>query len=259
MEDAIGVPVMVVCNLLDESGRIVQEDFADRVVCESRAIALPDTTRLVSRDGRETPVEGSVSPIFDSRGEFLGTVMVLRNIAARLELERLRRQTEERARRAQKMQSVGRLAGGLSHRLNDMLTAILGNTSLVLTEFPPDAEHANGRRLLQDVELAAQNAAELVQRLRHVLGVFGRRFARDARAGFESDDPGVSRQYPPAAQFASSSDARVGTGNLAGLRGRAIAGASGARARDECPARRCDKADNYRSSSITLRWRRRIW
>ena len=46
-----------------------------------------------------------------------------------------------------------------------MLTAILGNTSLVLTEFPPDAEHANGRRLLQDVELAAQNAAELVQRL----------------------------------------------------------------------------------------------
>ena len=72
MEDAIGVPVMVVCNLLDESGRIVQEDFADRVVCESRAIELPDTTRLVSRDGRETPVEGSVSPIFDSRGEFLG-------------------------------------------------------------------------------------------------------------------------------------------------------------------------------------------
>ena len=64
-----------------------------------------------------------------------------------------------------RLQSVGRLAGGLSHRLNDMLTAILGNTSLVLTEFPPDAEHANGRRLLQDVELAAQNAAELVQRL----------------------------------------------------------------------------------------------
>jgi two-component system, cell cycle sensor histidine kinase and response regulator CckA len=165
MEEAIGVPVTAVCNLIDEGGRIVHEDFADRVVCESRSIALPDTTRLVLKDGREIPVEGSVSPIYDSRGEFLGTVLVLRNIAGRLELERLRRQSEERAQRAQKMQSVGRLAGGLSHRLNDMLTAILGNTSLALTEFPADVEHASVRRLLQDVELAAQNAAELVERL----------------------------------------------------------------------------------------------
>jgi hypothetical protein len=165
MEEAIGAPVTAVCNLIDESGRIVHEDFADRVVCESRSIALPDTTRLVSKDGRQSPVEGSVSPIYDSRGEFLGTVLVLRNITARLELERLHRQAEERARRAEKLQSVGRLAGGLSHRLNDMLTAILGNTSLVLTEVAPDAEHANSRRLLQDVELAAQNAAELVGRL----------------------------------------------------------------------------------------------
>jgi two-component system, cell cycle sensor histidine kinase and response regulator CckA len=165
MEEAIGVPVTAVCNLIDEGGQIVHEDFADRVVCESRSIELPDTTRLMLKDGTEMPVEGGVSPIYDSRGEFMGTVLVLRNITARLELERLRRQTEERARRAQKLQSVGRLAGGLSHRLNDMLTAILGNTSLVLTEFPPDVEHAEGRRLLEDVELAAQNAAELVARL----------------------------------------------------------------------------------------------
>jgi two-component system cell cycle sensor histidine kinase/response regulator CckA len=166
VEDAIGVPVTAVCNLLDANGRIAHEDFADRVVCESRTIELPDTTRLISRNDRETPVEGSVSPIYDTRGEFLGTVLVLRNVSARLELNRLRRQTEERARRAQKMQAVGRLAGGLSQHLNDMLTVILGNTSLVLAESSSDPAQAGSRRLLQDVELAAQNAAELVQRLR---------------------------------------------------------------------------------------------
>jgi two-component system cell cycle sensor histidine kinase/response regulator CckA len=165
-EDAIGIPVTVVCNLLDESGRIVHEDFADRVVCESRTIELPATTRLISRNDHEAPVEGSVSPIYDHRGELLGTVLVLRNISGRLELERLRRQTEERARRAQKMNAVGRLAGGLSQHLNDMLTVILGNTSLVLAESSSDPAQAGSHRLLQDVELAAQNAAELVQRLR---------------------------------------------------------------------------------------------
>jgi two-component system, cell cycle sensor histidine kinase and response regulator CckA len=166
MEDAIGAPVTAVCNLLDAGGRIVHEDFVDRAVLESRTLELPDTTRLISREGGEAPVEGSLSPIYDSRGEFLGTVLVLRNIAARLELERLRRQTEERARRAQKIRAVGRVAGGLSHHLSDMLTVILGNTSLVLADASNDAAQASSRRLLQDVELAAQKASELVQRLR---------------------------------------------------------------------------------------------
>jgi two-component system, cell cycle sensor histidine kinase and response regulator CckA len=166
MEDAIGVPLTVVCNLVDADGRIVHEDFADRAVCESRTLELSDTTRLISRNDRETPVEGGVSPIYDSRGDFLGTVLVLRNVAARLELERLRRQTEERARRAQKTQAVGRLAGGLSHHLSDMLTVILGNTSLVLADLSNDSDQFNSCQLLQDVELAAQNAASLIQRLR---------------------------------------------------------------------------------------------
>ena len=166
MEDAIGVPLTAVCNLVDADGRIVHEDFVDRVVCESRTLELPDTTRLIARDDRETPVEGSISPIYDSRGDFLGTVLVLRNVAARLELDRLRRQTEERARRAQKTQAVGRLAGGLSHHLSDMLTVILGNTSLVLADLSNESDQFNSCQLLQDVELAAQNAASLIQRLR---------------------------------------------------------------------------------------------
>jgi CheY-like chemotaxis protein len=60
---------------------------------------------------------------------------------------------------------MARLAGGLSHRLNDMLTAILGNTSLVLADFGTDLECAPSRRLLEDVEVASQTAAELVQRM----------------------------------------------------------------------------------------------
>jgi two-component system, cell cycle sensor histidine kinase and response regulator CckA len=163
METAIGAPVSVVCQLVDERGHVVHDDFADRVVCESRALELPADTRLITADGRDVPVEGSISPIYDSRGEFLGTVLALRDISTRLELERLTRQSEERRRRAQKTAAVSRLADGLSRRLSEMLTTILGNTSLALAGFTAEAECL---KLLTDVEIAAQRASALVQRLR---------------------------------------------------------------------------------------------
>ncbi len=162
---------------MEANGRIVLDDVADRAVCESRSLEFPSTTRLVTLDGREVPIEGSMSPIYDSHGEFLGMVVVLRSIADRLEFERLQRQNEERIRRAQKMQAVGRLAGGLSRRLNKLVTVILGNTSLALAGLSESTDDTN---LLLDVEVAAQDAASLIHRLR-MLSLFSGDFPGDVR------------------------------------------------------------------------------
>jgi two-component system, cell cycle sensor histidine kinase and response regulator CckA len=177
VEDALGAPLASVCQLVSERSRIVLEDFADRAVCESRSLEFPPQTRLIALDGREVPVEGSMSPIYDSRGMFLGMVVVLRSIAARLEFDRLRQQSEERVRRAQKMQAVGRLAGGLSHRLNKLITVIMTNTSLALAGL---SDERDDTQLLLDVEVAAQDAASLVQRLR-MLSLFSGDYPGDVR------------------------------------------------------------------------------
>jgi PAS domain S-box-containing protein len=120
-EAAVGAPVTAICNLVEGEQRLPLLNLADTAVGESRTVELPTITRLVTRDGRATPVEGYVTPIIDRRGEFLGKVLILRSITARFELERVRRQNEDQTRQAQKMEAVRRLAVDMNTFLGECL------------------------------------------------------------------------------------------------------------------------------------------
>ncbi|HTQ40798.1 MAG TPA: response regulator [Pirellulales bacterium] len=161
-DQAAGVPVMTVCKITVGDQAAPLQALIDLVSRENRAEDLPAGCSIVSRKGRVTPVEGTLSAIFDSRGDFLGIALVLRDISVRLEFEALRRENEEKLRRQQKMETLSRLAGGLSQKLNSLLTSVMGNTSLALAMTSRKSER---RELLERVEAAAQHAVELVQRL----------------------------------------------------------------------------------------------
>ncbi len=77
-------------------------------------------------------------------------------------LRRERRALEDQLRRAQKLESLGLLAGGVAHDFNNLLTGILGNASLVLDVTPPDSEV---RGMLQDIIRASERAADLTRQL----------------------------------------------------------------------------------------------
>jgi PAS domain S-box-containing protein len=72
------------------------------------------------------------------------------------------RRSSEAMREAQKLESIGLLAGGVAHDFNNLLTGILGNTSLVLDELP---ESSRLRPLLENVMLASERAADLTRQL----------------------------------------------------------------------------------------------
>jgi signal transduction histidine kinase/ActR/RegA family two-component response regulator len=84
------------------------------------------------------------------------------------ELDERRRQESEKARlqehllHAQKMESVGRLAGGVAHDFNNLLTTIMGNASLLLLKLGADSPSAPR---LNDVIKAADSAAMLTRQL----------------------------------------------------------------------------------------------
>ncbi|HEY3231073.1 MAG TPA: ATP-binding protein [Roseiflexaceae bacterium] len=73
-----------------------------------------------------------------------------------------RKKLEAQFLQAQKMESVGRLAGGVAHDFNNLLTAIVGNLELALELLPPDHPACAD---LQEIEKAAERATSLTRQL----------------------------------------------------------------------------------------------
>ncbi|HEX6064958.1 MAG TPA: PAS domain S-box protein [Longimicrobiales bacterium] len=110
---------------------------------------------FLRKDGTIMPAILSVSPTFGDDGSFTGALGMITDITER-------KQLEEQLRQSQKMEAVGRLAGGVAHDFNNLLTAIEGHVDLVLAELPPDSSLRND---VGEIRKAAERAASLTQQL----------------------------------------------------------------------------------------------
>ncbi|HEX6307118.1 MAG TPA: PAS domain S-box protein [Longimicrobiales bacterium] len=91
-----------------------------------------------------------------------GIVVNARDVTERHESERALRESTELLLRAQKMDAIGRLAGGVAHDFNNLLTAIQGHADLLLNDVPQDAPL---RPDLQEISDAAARATALTRQL----------------------------------------------------------------------------------------------
>ena len=115
-----------------------------RMRCENR-----------TKNGETVHCEWFHTSLVDDSGRVVAVASMARDLS---ECRTLQQQLLQ----SQKMEAVGRLAGGISHDFNNLLTAILGHTSLALMKLDPSHDI---RRNLDNVQSAAERGAELVHQL----------------------------------------------------------------------------------------------
>ena len=98
----------------------------------------------------------------DADGRPTQTAGTAIDVSDRVRAEGERRQMEEQLRHAQRVESIGRLAGGVAHDLNNLLTPILGLSGFVLSDLPADSP---SRSDVEEIQQAAERCRKLTQQL----------------------------------------------------------------------------------------------
>lgn len=113
------------------------------------------TNDNVTKDGRVIHCEWYNTPLIDASGAVIGVASSVQDVTDRDALERQLRQ-------AQKMESIGQLAGGVAHEFNNLLTPMLVQSDLIAQHYAHDRQLV---ALLRPLQEAAAQAAQLNQRI----------------------------------------------------------------------------------------------
>ena len=135
-----------------ESNWIFGNDYIDTInaMIAGGAESQPESFRseLSRRRGHRVPVEAHARVLVGD-GQVVGVMTIAKDLSER---ERL----ENELRQAQKMEAVGRLAGGVAHDFNNLLTVIRGYSELIMQRLAPgDASLPD----MQEVKKAADRAS----------------------------------------------------------------------------------------------------
>ncbi|MBW6516343.1 MAG: PAS domain S-box protein [Candidatus Cloacimonetes bacterium] len=130
-EEAFGEHIDQVYKLLDSHTREELESTFSLVLRTGRIIGTEHSPILLNRSGKKIYIAHNGAPIFNKEGQIIGVVIAFSDITAK-------KQIEHELIKIQKLETVGALAGGIAHDFNNIMTAILGNVSMVIRKMPDE-------------------------------------------------------------------------------------------------------------------------
>lgn len=139
----------------------------ERQVCPVCAVlkgtcgSLRAETTFYRADGTSFPVEYSITSLHERREE-IGAVFVFRDVTEKHRAEAERRALEAKIQQAQRLESLGLLAGGIAHDLNNLLGGVQGHACLALSESPPGGSVAER---LQRIVDACDRASKVIRQI----------------------------------------------------------------------------------------------
>lgn len=151
-------PILI--DLLNISEKEMEREYSTVRRCDDKIYA--ETFIPTLNHGNGVYLWGVAAPLYDQSGLRIGAIEVIKDITELKRSEKTNIQLQEQLLQAQKIESVGRLAGGVAHDFNNMLGVILGHAELAqiqLDETQPI--YCN----LEEIRKAAQRSADLTRQL----------------------------------------------------------------------------------------------
>jgi len=149
------------CSVLDwrptdlEGNPLAEQPSLLKQVLDSGQVAHDVRNTINRSHDQHTLLSANATPLFDATNKINGMVVTVEDITERLMME-------AQLRQSQKMESVGQLAAGVAHDINNILTVIQGHAGLLLNVTPPGADSIKS---LKQISAASERAASFVRQL----------------------------------------------------------------------------------------------
>jgi len=139
---------------------LAPDDRPNEIPAILRKIARGESTEhyesvRIAKDGRRLNVSITVSPLRDAAGEIVGASAIARDITAQ-------RRAEDQLRQSQKMEAIGRLAGGVAHDFNNVLGIINACTEFLRDRIDPESQPS---LYVENIKKAIERGAALTRQL----------------------------------------------------------------------------------------------
>ena len=167
-DEALGRPVGEVLRIVsgDEPARPLAP--IERTLEEGMRSENHDHTLLLARDGSALPIAYSRAPMTDGSGTLSGSVFVFRDMTTAHEQEQERERLQRQLVFADRMASVGTLAAGVAHEINNPLAYVIANLDMIADDLNALSGVTFSARIAECMEMAIE-ARQGVERIRKIV------------------------------------------------------------------------------------------
>ena len=142
--------------------------LSNRSTFERMVESMPDNTlhtttcTYIDSQGKEIPVEQTITQVIDDEGNHHGYLCIAMDLRDRLAEQKRQSELESQLHHSQKMETIGTLAGGIAHDLNNLLTPVMGYTEMLIEDSKDNEKY---QKRLHRVLNASLRAKELVKQI----------------------------------------------------------------------------------------------